>query len=243
MQEPLDPDEVTTQSAAVRAGSEDPPGEAPWAMQLVMRLEKSESQPPRAAICAAAAMATVRLLADERAAPDGPWHPAIARWWDGRIRKHARRARGANWERAQLLDGVTVAHAGAEVRAFVPSSTAEIPPDIAKLQLSGSEVEAVGPPEVDPVPDGPLVVSITAEPEIGLGKAAAAAAHAAQLAWMQMSEQRRARWAKDGYPVLVEHPAVARWRAQRDVDPVVIRDGGFTEVEPGTVTATARWVD
>ncbi len=209
-------------------------------MQLVMRLEKVD-QPSRAAICEAAAMATVRLLADDSAAPDGPWHPAITRWWDGRIRKHARRARGANWVRAQLLDGVTVDHDGAEVRAFVPCSTAEIPPDVAKLQLSGSEVEVLGPREIEPEPDGPLVVSITAEPEVGLGKAAAAAAHAAQLAWVQMPEARRARWAEQGYPVLVEHPTVERWRTQRDRDQVVIRDGGFTEVEPGTVTATARW--
>ena len=227
-------------STQVRAGYEDPPDEAPWAMQLVMHLEKVD-QPSRAAICEAAAMATVRLLADERATAEGPWHAAISRWWDGRIRKHARRARGANWDRAQLLDGITVDHEGAQVRAFVPCSTAEIPPDIAKLQLSGSEVERLGPREIDPEPDGPLVVSITAEPEIGLGKAAAAAAHAAQLAWMEMPEQRRNTWADHGYPVVVEHPEPARWRAQRAMDPIVIRDGGFTEVEPGTVTATARW--
>ena len=118
----------------------DPEGEAPWAMQLVAHIEKS-APPTRTAVCAAAAVAVVRLLADERARPGGEWYPPVRRWTDGRIRKHCRRARGAAWERLWELPGVTAEVAGAEVRALVPTSTDEIPRVVAKLQLSGSELD------------------------------------------------------------------------------------------------------
>lgn len=220
---------------------DDPADEAvPWAMQLVLHIEKTD-QPSRAALCQAAAVACVTLLADARALPGGPWHEPITHWTDRRIRKHARRARGAAWTRVQALDGVTAQSEGAEVRAFVPCSTAEIPRDIDKLQLSGSELSELGPVDLEPSIDGPLVVAITAEPAIGLGKAAAAAAHAAQLAARHMAPDRLARWAAQGFPVLVEHPDVAGWRRRLDEADVVVRDGGFTEVAPGTVTSLARW--
>ncbi|WP_110004910.1 hypothetical protein [Geodermatophilus normandii] len=122
----------------------DPPGEAPWAMQLVVRVERT-APPTRTAACSAAAVAVVRLLADERALPGGEWHPRVRRWTDGAIRKHCRRARGAAWARVGALPGVTVSSAGAEVRALVPSALDEIPRDVAKLQLSGSELDDPAP--------------------------------------------------------------------------------------------------
>ena len=219
----------------------DPEGEAPWAMQLVAHIERS-APPTRTAVCAAAAVAVVRLLADERARPGGEWYPPVRRWTDGRIRKHCRRARGAAWERLWELPGVTAEVAGAEVRALVPTSTDEIPRVVAKLQLSGSELDDPNACRaVDPVPGGPVVVSLCPEPFLPLGKAAAASGHAAQVTRLRMSLERLAAWTDAGFPVVIEHPDLARWTRLRSHAPVEIVDAGFTAVAPGTCTALARW--
>jgi peptidyl-tRNA hydrolase len=210
-------------------------------MQLVVRVERT-APPTRSAVCAAAAVAVVRLLADDRALPGGEWHPRVRRWTDGAIRKHCRRARGVAWARVGALPGVTVSVAGAEVRALVPSALDEIPRDVAKLQLAGSELEdpdALG--AVDPVPGGPVVVSVCPEPFLPLGKAAAACGHAAQLTAMRMPAPRLAAWSAAGFSVAVEHPDVARWTRLRPQAGVEVVDAGFTVVAPGTSTALARW--
>src|SRR5262245_46624693 len=106
-------------------------------MQLVARAEKA-SPPAHGAVWEAAATAVAALLTDPRAAdPEGEWHPFVARWEAGRIRKVTRRARGVRWTDAQDLPGVTVDVNGAQVRAFVPGSVDEVPPEIAKLQVAG----------------------------------------------------------------------------------------------------------
>jgi peptidyl-tRNA hydrolase len=220
---------------------EDPPGEVPWAMQLVVRVERS-APPTRTAVCAAAGVAVVRLLTDDRVRPGGEWHAQVRRWTDGAIRKHCRRARGVAWERVEALPGVTAAGAGAEVRALVPTALDAIPHEVAKLQLSGSELED---PDVlrtvDPVPGGPVVVSVCPEPVLPLGKAAAACGHAAQLAAMRLPAQRLGAWSATGFPVVVEHPDRARWARLVPEAAVQVVDAGVTVVAPGTRTALARW--
>lgn len=219
------------------SGHSDPTGEAPWAMQLVVRVEKT-APPTRTAACEAAAMAAVRLLDHDEAR--GDWRPAVERWMAGRIRKHVRRARGARWERAAALPGVTVTHDGAQVRAFVPGPTDAIPSELARLQLSGLEL-ADPAPRAD-APGGALVVvSLQPDPRLGDGKAAAACGHAAQLAWMRAPGPLRARWVAQGMRVAVEQPAAQRFAELVARAPVVVRGAGLTEVDPGTVTAVARW--
>lgn len=234
-------DAIRPAAARPVTGHTDPENEAPWAMQLVAHIEKTDP-PTRTAVCQAAAAAVVRLLSDERALPDGEWFPDVQRWTDGRIRKHCRRARGAAWDRVQDLPGVTVEIAGAQVRAFVPTSTADIPRDIGKLQLTGTELEDPGvQPVLEPGPGGAVVVSICPDPFLPLGKAAAAAGHAAQLTAMQMPATRLQSWTDAGFPILVEHPDVPRWELLRPAAQVEIIDAGFTAVAPGTCTALARW--
>ena len=216
----------------------DPPGEAPWAMQLVVRVEKT-GPPTRTAACAAAAIAVVRLLAGERAATD--WKPNIDRWLTGRIRKHVRRARGARWAAAQAIEGVTVLADGAEVRAFVPGPTDQIPRDLARLQLSGLTLpDRDGDADGEDLPAaGRLVVSIN--PSLSAGKAIAAAGHVGQLAAARLPAGRRDRWLAAGPAVTVTARSPSAFQAGCATDPVVVHDAGFTEVDPGTVTATGRW--
>ncbi len=214
---------------------------APWAMQLVLHMRKQDA-PSRTELCEAAARAVVGLLTAPDAAAGGLWLDALTTWAkDGRIRKHARRARGATWDAVQELPGVTATVGRAQVRAFPPCPVDVVPAPIRKLQLSGSEPDELGAVDPSTFPVGSVIVHISAAPALSLGKAAAAAAHAAQLALASMPDERREAWRALGYPVSVVHPDVAGWaQAQAEAD-VTVHDGGFTEVAPNTVTSVARW--
>lgn len=183
-------------------------------------------------------MATVRLLDSPVAAEHVA---AFDRWMAGRIRKHVRRARGAKWEKVQVLPGLTAAHGGAEVRAFVPTSVDEIYPEVARLQLSGRDLDDPSPHGDLDLETGVLLVAVSAETPMSWTKQAAAAAHAAQVARIRMPDEPLQRWRSGGFAVRVEQPGTVRWRQLVENSPVTIADAGFTEVEPGTVTAVARW--
>lgn len=212
----------------------------PWALQLVARVERA-TPPSATALLEAAAMAVVSVLADERTAGDGPWHQAVSRWSSGRIRKIAKRARGARWEAVQALDGVTVAHRGAEVRALVPGPIAAAPPELAKLQVSGLELEDPDRASLPPGDWAGPVLAVNPALELSTGKAAAQVGHGAHLLWATSSADRRRRWLDAGLDLVVVHPDRARWSQLVTTAPVVVRDGGFTEVAPGSMTVAAWW--
>lgn len=215
--------------------------EIPWAMQLVVRRDRHV--PTREIdVAEAAARAVVALLADDRTAPGGPWHDAVAYWSDDRIRKLVRRADGKRWDDVQDLDGVTVTqpgpdgHAIAAVRAFVPGPVRPLPRALDKLQVSGTQFE----PDGDSLTTDPVVV-IEVSPLIELtsGKLAAQCGHAAQLAWEAMDVATRRRWRADDFRVRLDRPDPAIWAATSC--PVSVVDAGFTELDGPTETTRARW--
>jgi peptidyl-tRNA hydrolase len=213
------------------SGYENPVDEPPWAMQLALRVEKA-APPLHLAACEAAAAATVTLLTDPRSAPGGEWHEAVTAWEKRRIRKVVRRARGGRWAALAAVPGVLVDHEGAQVRAFVPGPVTEVPPEVARLQVGGTDLDREDEPK--PPPEPPYAL-ITLNPAVTMtsGKAAAQCGHAAQLLL-------RAAGPWTGLRVRVARPAGWR-RAVAEAD-VSVRDGGFTEVAPGTMTAVARLV-
>lgn len=212
---------------------------SPLALQLAARVEKNDP-PSVTAICAAAALATITLLDDERSQPDGVWFDAVAAWNGARIRKIVRRGRGSAWERAQEPDGVTVERDGAEVRAFVPGPMNEAPQPLAKLQIQSSELEPV--PQVEVAPGEPaLVIAITPEVTMTWGKQAAQCAHAAQRAWMQTDQVVVDAWDAAGRPITVLHPTPTLWADLHSLASVRIHDGGHTEIPAGTNTTVAYW--
>lgn len=208
-----------------------------FVLPLVVRIER-EAPPARTDALETAARAVLTLLADERAtAEDGEWAQVVRDWQDARIRKVVRRARGAEWRRAEGLPGITVTGSTAEVRVFSPVPLDGWPKDLARLQVSGTELDDPEPP---PAPD-PSEPVLWTNPEITMsaGKAMAQAGHGAQLAWWELSAADRESWRKAGFPLAVRTPSAAAWAALTAAGLPVVRDAGFTEIAPGSCTVVA----
>jgi peptidyl-tRNA hydrolase len=209
------------------------------AQPLVVRLEKT-SPPARTAALEAAATAALAVFFDPRASAE--WGDELAAWVAGRIRKVARRARGTYWLTAADLPGVTVTVGDAEVRAFPPGRVAELPKELSRLQVSGTDLTDVVAP--GPVPSGVPVLWLTPDVEMTAGKAMAQVGHATMLLAAFLELPVLERWADAGLPVAVRTADKARWAELSGPAPdgavrAAVRDAGFTEVEPGTVTVIA----
>ncbi|MEU5276328.1 peptidyl-tRNA hydrolase [Streptomyces asoensis] len=211
--------------------------EAPqFVLPLVVRIERA-APPARTDALETAARAVLTLLADERALGDGEWAAAVRGWQDARIRKVVRRARGAEWLRAEALPGITVTGKAAQVRVFPPVPLDGWPKELAKLQVSGTDLD-------DPEP--PPGVDLTApviwqNPEVTMsaGKAMAQAGHGAQLAWWELSDEERTAWREAGFPLAVRTADPRHWRELTASGLPLVRDAGFTEIAPGSCTVVA----
>jgi hypothetical protein len=195
------------------SGHADPDGEVPWALQLVVRAERSAPL-HSSDVWVAAAKSVVGLLAAPEAAPGGEWEPAVSRWLAGRIRKLCRRARASAWDRAAVLPGVTATHATATVRAFVPCPVDRVPAEIGRLQVQGLDTD-------DPEP-----VTDPARALLGADQGTLVVAVNPAVA--------------QGFPVVVSRPAPADFDRFSAMAEIEIRDAGFTEVAAGSLTVVAR---
>ncbi|GAA3888376.1 aminoacyl-tRNA hydrolase [Saccharothrix violaceirubra] len=206
------------------------------AMPMVLRIERADP-PSRTDVLEAAAAAAIAVCLDDRAAVDGEWHPALEAWIRGRIRKVSRRARGAHWAAVQELPGVTITVGTASVRAFVPGPVTELPKELSRLQVAGSDL----PPDTPgPVPEGARVLWVNPRVEMTAGKAAAQVGHATMILAPRLSAAELKEWAAVEFRTAVRTPSPADWDLLvAGPDPVVVRDAGFTEVAPGTATVAA----
>ncbi|ANW17562.1 peptidyl-tRNA hydrolase [Streptomyces clavuligerus] len=211
--------------------------EAPqYVLPLVVRIEKA-GPPARTDALETAARAVLTLLADERSRDGGVWEKAVRDWEDARIRKVVRRARGAEWRKASGLPGITVTGEHAEVRVFPPVPLDGWPKELAKLQVSGTELDDPAAPPAA-LPDAPVLWLNPGVP-MSAGKAMAQAGHAAQLAWWDLPAPARTAWAAGGFPLSVRTPSPSRWSDLTGAGLPVVRDAGFTEIAPNTCTVVA----
>lgn len=207
-----------------------------FVLPLVVRIEKAEP-PARTDALEAAARAVLDILADERSLGDGEWAQAMRDWQDARIRKVVRRARGAEWRKAAALPGIAVTQGRAEVRVFPPVPLDGWPKELAKLQVSGTDLDDPEPPAAPDVA-GP-VLWLSPELDMSAGKAMAQAGHGAQLAWWELSEADRKAWREAGFPLAVRTAEPAHWQDLTVSGLPVVRDAGFTEIVPGSCTVVA----
>ncbi|MCX5072794.1 peptidyl-tRNA hydrolase [Streptomyces sp. NBC_00513] len=226
-----------------------------FVLPLVVRIEKV-APPARTAALETAARAVLVLLTDERAHGEGEWAEAVRDWQDARIRKVVRRARGAEWRKAGTLPGVTV-HGEAsvetspgaparasgqtpsevEVRVFPPVPLDGWPKELAKLQVSGTDLD--DPEPVPPAAPGVPVLWLNPDLDMSAGKAMAQAGHAAQLAWWELGPAERAAWRDSGFRLAVRTAPRERWAELSGSGLPVVRDAGFTEIAPGSCTVVS----
>jgi peptidyl-tRNA hydrolase len=124
------------------------------------------------------------------------------------------------------------------VRALLPTPIDAVPPEIAKLQVAGLDLE---PGQPSPAATDRLPVAITPLAPMTPLKVAVQVAHAAQFAWTTMGAAGLERWRAGGFGVRLERPDPETWARLVTTAEVQIHDGGFTEVAPSTLTAVALW--
>jgi peptidyl-tRNA hydrolase len=207
-----------------------------FVLPLVVRIERA-APPARTDALETAARAVLEMLSDERSVGDGAWAQAMRDWQDARIRKVVRRARGAEWRRAEALPGITVTGKSAEVRVFRPVPLDGWPKDLARLQVSGTDLDDPEPP-VAADPTAP-VLWMNPDLDMSAGKAMAQAGHGAQLAWWELPDEERTAWRDGGFPLAVRTPDPAHWRQLTVSNLPLVRDAGFTEIAPGSCTVVA----
>jgi peptidyl-tRNA hydrolase len=191
------------------------------AMPVILRIERE--LPGRTALLEAAASAALAVCL--AGPPD--WEEPLRLWIDGRIRKIARRARGAHWAAVQELPGITVTVDGASARALVPGPVDAVPKIVSRLQIGGTEL-----PFDEPGPASSPVIALNPAVEMTVGKAAAQVGHASML----LAAARG--WTSA--PRFSVRRSEALWESLgARSDAIAVRDAGFTEVDPGTETCRA----
>jgi peptidyl-tRNA hydrolase len=129
---------------------------------------------------------------------------------------------------------------GAQARALVPGPVGELDPRIKKLQIGGTDLEHDEPGEPEP---GIPVLWIDSALEMTVGKASAQVGHASMLLAAAMSEKQCWAWAQNDFRCSVRDASPKQWaeavgRLKRS-EAVAVRDAGFTEVAPGSMTVIA----
>ncbi|MDI5964185.1 aminoacyl-tRNA hydrolase [Streptomyces sp. SL13] len=226
-------------AAAEAATAADRDAAPQFVLPLVVRLER-EAPPARTDALETSARAVLTFLSDERTTGDGEWAPARRDWEDARIRKVVRRARGAEWRRAEALPGITVGGREALVRVYPPIPLDGWPKELAKLQVSGTELCDPHPSAAGTllVPELP-VLWLNPRVEMSAGKAMAQTGHAAQLAWWELSDEERTVWRDQGFALAVRTASATRWAELTASGLPLVRDAGFTEIAPGSATVIA----
>jgi peptidyl-tRNA hydrolase len=212
--------------ARVRESEEDP---------LVMYLVAPRR--PRASggeVLSQAAIATVRCA--ERYERDPSWSDDFAEWRRSSFRKVCLRARPAELEQVRVLDH---AECG-ELLCLPPRRRSAAEPELSSLQAHiGGALRSGGDASAEPASPA-MVMLICEDLEMTVGKACAQVAHAVLIARDLQSPAAIEAWRDAGSHVavrLVDREPFER--AKQELTVAAVRDGGLTQVAPGTETVLA----
>jgi len=188
--------------------------------QLVMYLVvRRRTTRPFAELATAAALATRRCA--NRYREDDRWRDGFDDWWRHSFRKVCLRAEPREWEEVRLLDHERVG----DVACLPPVRRSLRDPVLVRMQALSEEA---GPlPELggDDVGAGGLTLAVATDLGMSAGKTLAQIGHAALMA--------------DPDPDLAVRVAGAggeRWAGLAEIAVAVVRDGGLTEIVPGSET-------
>jgi peptidyl-tRNA hydrolase len=221
------------------------------AMQLILRLERDPVPLWSDALVAASRAATAVCL-DPRSEPGGEWHDAVRDYLRAHIRKVTRRARAGQWDAVDDLPGITVTVGTAQVRALLPGPVTDLDKRVSRLQVGGTDVPvdlAAGDPG-KPV-SGSLLLLVPEHLPMTAGKLMAQTGHAGMITAALLADSDLGaldRWISSGFPATIRRVAEAPWEELKSIAGggsgwhhrvVAVRDAGFTEIDPGTITVIA----
>ena len=198
----------------------------PYSLPLVLRLEKSGDLPTHEEALLAVVQGIAELFDKDRATGDPIWNN-LELWMQGRIRKVARRARAAAWEKVKDSESIYVKVGNAELCILPPHKLAEVSPVIKSLQVSGLDLPREAAANNT---NAKLLIAVNPDVQMTTGKSMAQVGHAAQLAILNSSAPNLEAWKADSFSAgFTAWDSFSDWTAE-------VQDAGFTEIAPGTFT-------
>lgn len=191
------------------------PDDDPLVMYLVVRRRTTR---PFAELATAAALAARRCALRYR--DDDRWRDGFDDWWRHSFRKVCLRAEPRDWEAVRDLDHERVG----DVACLPPVRRAARDRVLVRMQTLNEEAGALPPVAADLVP-GSLTLVVATDLGMSAGKTLAQIGHAALMA--------------DLDPDLALDVAGAEtdeWRRLAPEAVAIVRDGGLTELTPGSET-------
>ncbi|MEI7761026.1 MAG: hypothetical protein WCJ67_09700 [Thermoleophilia bacterium] len=187
-------------------------------MYLVVRRRTTR---PFADLATATALATRRCA--HRFRDDDRWHDGFEDWWHHSFRKVCLRAEPREWDDLRALDHERVG----DVACLPPVRRSRRDRVLVRMQTLSEEA---GPlPEFDVGDIGDLTLVVATDLGMSSGKALAQIGHAALMTDLDLGADR-------GLDLRVAGEGRARWAELAVSAEAVVRDGGLTEVAPGSET-------
>ena len=188
----------------------------PLVMYLVVRRRTTR---PFAELATAAALATRRCA--RRYRDDERWRDGFDDWWRHSFRKVCLRAEPREWEAVRELDHERVG----DVACLPPVRRCSARPRARRGCRRSSDEAGSLPPLASTLEPGSLTLVVATELGMSAGKTLAQIGHAALMADLDPDLERRRR-----------RCSAAEWaRLARDAA-AIVRDGGLTELTPGSET-------
>ena len=196
-------------------------GSNPLVMYVVVRRRTTR---PFAELATAAAVAVRRCAWRYR--DDDRWRGGFDDWWRHSFRKVCLRAEPREWEDVRTLDHERVG----DVACLPPVRRSARDRVLVRMQALS---DAPGPlPELAPAPPGALLLVVATDLGMTAGKTLAQVGHAALMADLDPELDSRLR---------VVGAAGAAWTSLARTAVTTVRDGGLTEIEPGSETVRVLW--